>query len=166
MSKIIKIHQDSWSVNISDRAFATRLLSAPPLLRHLDLGLCTSCWWPGRAGGVAEMCRGEDRSQCGLLWHRRSSLAEGRLGQEEGKPRGIILGVGWFHPEDFLYEYAMCIHMYILWVPGTWNGGIQLVADVYDISPTSSQAKLPRLCIGNAVAAEALLQEMSDSRTG
>lgn len=47
---------------------------------------------------------GEDRSQCGLLWHRHTSLAEGRLGKTgSGEPRGIILVSGliwmiWCHP--------------------------------------------------------------------
>lgn len=43
-----------------DRVFATGSFRKwpQPLPRHLDLGVCTSWWWPGRRGGIAEMCRG------------------------------------------------------------------------------------------------------------
>ena len=76
--------------------------------------------------------------------------------------------------DDFLYEYAICTDDECLVLA---NGVIHLLyiyiyihtcmyIYVCDITPTSSQAKLPRLYIGNAMAAEALLQEMRDRRTG
>ena len=64
---------------------------------------------------------GEDRSQCGLLWHRHTSLAEGRLGKQEAGNQGESSWFqGWY---GFILEWRwfslrIC-HMYRWWVPGT-----------------------------------------------
>ena len=111
---------------------------------------------------------------------RKEGWENRKRGTKGNHPGFRVDMVSSLNEDDFLYEYAICTGDECLVLA---NGVVHLLIYIYiriyiciytymyvihvcDRTPTSSQAKLPRLCIGNAMAAEALLQEMSDRRTG